>query len=70
MHKVELVYVEVLNETEQLLFFTTIFNKEIYGSPVILNTALTIKNQDIEIQKTVEKLKKMTRKDAKESEDL
>lgn len=63
MRKVEFKYVEVLNETEQLMLFSTVFGGTEYGATVTLNTALSIKNQDIEIGKVVYQLENMKRKD-------
>lgn len=67
MREVELIYVEVLNETEQVLVFATTFNNEPYGAPLTLNTALPVDVQDIQIRKTVTKLERMKTKDAKEA---
>ena len=63
MREVEFYGVYVLNETEQLLIFTTIFDRKDYGIDLILNTALPPEVQDLQIAKTVNKLQKMTRKD-------
>jgi len=70
MRKVELTHVEVLNETEQILIFTTKFNKKDFGANLILNLALPVTVQDIQIRKTVLVLERMNRQDAKESEVL
>lgn len=64
----EFYYLEVINETEQLMIFTVDFNKKKYGADLILNIALPILVQDEKIRKTVAKAKKMKRQDAKEAE--
>lgn len=64
MRKVELIYIEVMNETEQLFVFSTIFKGEIYAQPIILNMALPIGIQDLTFQKSILALINMTRKDA------
>jgi len=69
MKKVEFIYVEVLNETEQIFVFETTFNKQLYAQVIILNTALPIKIQDLELSKIIESLANMTRKDADASMD-
>lgn len=67
MREVELIYVEVMNETEQLFIFTATFNKEQYANTLILNTALPITVQDLEIIEVVESLATLTRKTAKKA---
>jgi hypothetical protein len=47
-------YLEVLNETEQLMIFTT--KEEKIGIDLILNTALPIEIQNIQINKKITKL--------------
>lgn len=69
MRKVEFKYVEVLNETEQLMLFSTVFGGQEYGAVVTLNTALSIENQDIEIGKAIYLLENMKRKDTKTAID-
>jgi len=63
MRKVEFYGVYVLNETEQLLIFTTTFDKKNYGLDFILNTALPPEVQDLQIIKIINKLQNITRKD-------
>lgn len=63
MRKVTLEYVEVVNETEQFMIFSTTFDKKDLGLELILNTALPLQVQDLRIRKTVERLEKLTRKD-------
>jgi len=67
MRKAVLYYLEVLNETEQVLIFTVDFNNKKYGVDLILNTALSVQVQDVKIRKTIAKLEGMTRVDAKEA---
>ena len=67
MRKVELIYVEVMNETEQLFIFETTFNKQPYAHTLMLNTALPIKMQDAEFRKAISFLANMTREDAEKS---
>jgi len=64
MRKVELLYVEVLNETEQVFIFETVFNKQKYAQMITLNTALPIKMQDLELSKVILSLTNMTRETA------
>ena len=64
MKKVELSYIEVMNETEQLFVFTTTFNGKTYAQPIIINMALPVEIQNITFQKTIWVLANMTRKDA------
>jgi len=68
MRKVEFDYLEVLNETEQLMVFTIVFDKKEYGQTLLLNTALPIEVQDIRIRKTVTFLSDITRKRLKLAE--
>jgi len=64
MRKVELMYVEVINETEQIFIFKTIFNKTPYAILITLNTALSIEVQDSVLAQAIVKLATMTQKDA------
>jgi len=64
MRKVELAYVEILNETEQLFIFTTIFNKETYAQTIVMNMALPLHIQDIRFVEVISVLAEMTKKDA------
>jgi len=64
MRKVELLYVEVLNETEHLFVFQTMFNKQPYARLITLNMALPVKVQDDLLRKLIIPLANMTRKDA------
>lgn len=67
MRKVELLYVEVMNETEQVFIFETTFNKQKYAQMVVLNTALPIEVQDLKLGQVIWSLANMTREDAKAS---
>jgi len=69
MRKVELIYVEVINETEQLFIFETLFNKQNYAHLLVLNTALPIEMQDGLLSKVILSLANMTREDASASID-
>ena len=69
MREVELLYVEVMNETEQMYIFETTFNKHKYAQLIILNTALPIGAQDMSLGKVIMSLADMTREDAKKSID-
>ena len=69
MRKVELLYVEVLNETEQVFIFETVFNKQKYAQMITLNTALPIKIQDLELGKVILLLANMTRENASAAMD-
>lgn len=62
MRKVELAYLEVMNETEQFMVFQTTFNKKEYGQSLMLNTALPVQVQDIQIERTVRTLETITAK--------
>jgi len=64
MREVNLIYVEVMNETEQLFVFETTFNKHQYANILTLNMALSIDIQDSEFSKTISLLSNMSRKDA------
>jgi len=70
MKEVEFNYLGVLNETEQLVVFTTIYNKKSYGVCIILNTALPEEIQDVQIRKTIKKLESMKTKDAKKAIEM
>ena len=67
MRKVELIYVEVMNETEQVFVFETIFNKQPYAQMIVLNTALPIELQDRKLSKIILSLADMTKEDASNS---
>lgn len=67
MRKVELLYVEVINETEQLFVFETIFNKHSYAQMITLNIALSIEMQDAQLSHIIISLANMTREDANAS---
>ncbi|GAG61772.1 unnamed protein product [marine sediment metagenome] len=69
MKKVELIYVEVMNETEQFFIFETVFNKQHYAQTIVLNTALPITLQDMHLCKIILQLANMTRADATKSEN-
>ena len=69
MREVEFIYVEVMNETEQVLVFQTTFNGNSYAIPVILNTALPVEAQDVLLANAIAALANMTRKDAANSVD-
>lgn len=56
MKNAELIYVEVLNETEQLFIFAVESGKKSYGLDLILNTALPAEIQDIQMRKLITKL--------------
>ena len=62
MRKIELIYLEVLNETEQFIIFQTVFDKKPYGLDLTLNTALPAPVQDEKIRKIIERLSKINRK--------
>lgn len=64
MREVELIYLEVMNETEQLFVFETTFNKHKYAIPAIINMALPVEIQDKELGALILSLANMTRKDA------
>jgi len=65
MREVEFYYLEILNETEQLMIFRTTFNKEPYGEMLVLNTALPVKKQDEQIKQAVYRLRHMNREVAR-----
>ena len=67
MKKAELIYVEVLNETEQLFLFAVEFNKKLYGLELALNLALPVTIQDIQIRRLIAKVETMKRADAKDA---
>jgi len=69
MREVELIYVEVMNETEQLLVFETTFNKQMYARLIILNTALPVESQDGLLRVLILSLANMTKEDANASID-
>lgn len=63
MRKITFEYVEVINETEQLMVFSTMFDKKEWGLDILLNTALPAQVQDLKIRTIITKLEKLTRKD-------
>lgn len=65
MREIEFAYLEVLNATEQMIIFTTVFNRKTYGQVLVLNTALTPESQKVEIQKAISALEDLTRETAK-----
>lgn len=67
MREVELIYIEVLNETEQLFIFETTFNNQPYAQMITLNTALPIDIQDMHLSTIILSLANMTREDAKQA---
>jgi len=67
MRKIEFVYVEVMNETEQMLVFQTTFNGKSYAVPVILNMALPTASQDLVLVNAIAALVNMKREDAAEA---
>jgi len=69
MREVELIYVEVMNETEQLFVFETTFNKQMYARLIILNTALPVESQDVLLRVLILSLANMTKEDANASID-
>lgn len=68
MKDIEFYYLEIINETEQLMVFTTTFNRKEYGLDLMLNTALPIEVQDIQIRKIITKLNGISRKTLKKSD--
>ncbi len=70
MRKVELLHLEVINETEQLYVFGTMFNKVLYAQQIMMNTALPIEMQDVLFAKLILTLAEMTRKDAAGAEEV
>jgi hypothetical protein len=70
MREVVLQHVEVMNETEQVFVFVTVFNKETYGVPVIMNMVLSVEKQDAEFRKTILYMQNMKTKEADEAEKL
>lgn len=70
MKQVELEYVEVLNETEQIFIFTTIFNGKKYANTLIINMALPVGIQDTEISNAVNALATMNREVASKAETI
>lgn len=70
MRKVELLHLEVINETEQLYVFGTMFNGILYAQQLMLNTALPIEMQDELIKNMIEFLEKMKREDAASAEEV
>ena len=70
MRKVELMHVEVLNETEQMFAFRTFFNKKEYGDYVIINTVRSIEMQDTMLAQCIRNLETMKTNDATESSEV
>jgi len=57
MKNAELIYVEVLNETEHFFVFAVKnSDKQLCGLELILNLALPVEVQDIKIRKTITKV--------------
>jgi len=65
MREVNFGYLEVLNETEQLMIFTVRFNKRLWGMDIILNTVLPVEIQDIQLRKVIAKAENIKLKDIK-----
>jgi len=63
MRKVELIYAEVMNETEHLFVFMTVFNKQEYAKVVILNMALSTEVQDAQFGRIILELASITKVD-------
>lgn len=61
--KAELIYLEILNETEQFMMFAVKYYGKLYGLELTLNTALPVKTQDEQIAALVEKLITMRKAD-------
>ena len=70
MRKVEMLHLEVINETEQLYVFGTMFNKVVYAQQLMLNTALPIEMQDILFRNIIEFLESLKRKDTVGAEEV
>ena len=68
--KVELLHLEVINETEQLYVFGTMFNKVLYAQQLMLNTALPVEMQDELFRNIISMLTDMTRADAADAEEV
>lgn len=56
---VNLIYVEVLNETEQYMIFAVDYEGKTYGLDIALNTALPAEVQDVQIRRLITKLTTM-----------
>lgn len=69
MREIELIYVEVMNETEHLFIFTTKFNGEAYAQMLTLNIALPIVVQDSKFNEAIATLVNINRKTAKTATD-
>ena len=63
MRTITLEYVEVINATEQLMVFSTVFDRKEWGLDLVLNTALPPQVQDLKIRALITKLERLTRKD-------
>ncbi len=61
--KVEFVYLEIVNQTEQLMVFSTSYYGKEYGLEIILNTALPIEVQDEKLRKIIAKVASMKKAD-------
>jgi len=70
MRQISLEYLEVLNTTEQVMVFITKFNRKDYGTAVVVNTALNVKQQDEAIAAAVMRLVNINRENAKEAEEV
>lgn len=70
MREVTLEHVEVLNETEHIFVFKTIFNGRDYASPVIVNMALKPEVQNATLVTVIEALETMTREDARKATEI
>ncbi len=69
MREIELIYIEVMNETEHLFVFSTKFNGTEYAVPIVINTALPIAIQNTVLNKALLTLIDMNRKTAKTAVD-
>jgi len=70
MKQVELEYIEVLNETEQIFIFTTLFQGKKYANTIILNMATPTEIQDALLKQGVEALIYMNKKVAATAEKI
>lgn len=69
MRKIELIYVEVMNETEHIFIFATTFNGQQYAQMLILNIALPVVMQDEKLNKAIVTLTDINRETAKTAMD-
>lgn len=67
MRKISLLYLEVMNQTEQLYVFGIMYKKEQYASSIIMNTALPIPLQDDLFDKYLTQLSGATIADMKKA---